>query len=322
MAEQRWRRTACAARRYARRLAGRRTVGAPRRHDLADARARSVVCAGRLAYVVDRRQDLAGLRVETGDGAFAIARPDSAGSDGDHRVAAALPAPAIGSVRHWHRVRRAAGLGVDPRDAGFGPVEALVAVPDPKCSGAGREVDRPVAGLERLDDPLGLRVDARDRLVLGVEHPDRALADGDVARRRLRLDERADAIAVDADRGDAAADRRFGGVPGRSRARSRPWPRGRSAPAARIARRCRMSPGGTRRRRARSRGEPERPRRVVDQFGAGGVALVALLGEALARTPDRVAGGRAAARGSSCMCAHSASPSVSRRNGGRPARHS
>ena len=70
-------------------------------------------------------------------------------------------------ARSWSVVDVAAAARADPE----GAAAAAMSV--------GTPADRPCRDL------AGLGVDARDRLVLGVEHPDRALADGDVARRRI-----------------------------------------------------------------------------------------------------------------------------------------
>ena len=182
----------------------------------------------------------------------------------------------------------------------------------------GRPAGRAV--LERLDDALGLRVDTRDRPVLGVQDPDRALADGDVARRRLRpVNEPTRSpsdvpiAATPLPAGGSAAAPPVSKHGGRGRDRSPGRRRGSPGDAHGHRRRAGARP---------SRASPSAAAAVVDQLGAGRVALVALLREASRehRIELRVLAQRR--RKSSCMCAHSVSASVSRRNGGTPVRHS
>ena len=79
-------------------------------------------------------------------------------------------------------------------------------MPDPERSCPGCEIARVATRLERLNDLRGLGIDAGDGVVLRVQGPDRALADGDVARGRGGLRERVDAT-LRVDRGDPVPER-------------------------------------------------------------------------------------------------------------------
>ena len=89
---------------------------------------------------VDRRDDLPGLRVQPGDRALAVSRPDGARSDRDHRLATALPAPSVRLIRQSYGTRHPAAVGVDARDARVAAARALIGVSDPQCSGSRRGV--------------------------------------------------------------------------------------------------------------------------------------------------------------------------------------
>ena len=165
-------------------------------------------------------------------------------------------------------------------------------------------------------------VELRHGPLLGVQRPDRALADGDVARRRRRLRERREPArrAVERRRSRSPSTEPRSSLSRRQRDRGdrRPPRRRRRRPRPRRCAGC----AGARRRRGGLRAEAERApaRRRSAPRRSRSARRCSFASAAPQHGVERRHAAAAAAV--SCMCAHSVSASVRRRNGGAPARHS
>ena len=151
-----------------------------------------------------------------------------------------------------------------------------LAVADPQRPGAHREVGRHTAGAERPGRARAL-IHTGDRLVVGIEHPGRALPDGDARRRPAYVDRRLHPAALGVEQHE-----RIGGRRGRRRALAVDGEgddRDGGEQCARCERRGEVTASATaaRRRRVIGGGLRARQRRV-------------LLEHALVQRPQRLAG--------------------------------
>ena len=250
------------------------------------------------ALDVDRRDAPAGRGIDAARRVSSgLMRPDRARADGDVAVAplnVATPASPVlsGSLTVWVT---SAVLGIDPGDADACSWRARRrrrcrprAPPRrPRCRSARRRGSNVLTA-------FGLRVDARDGPVLGVEDPDGSLADGDVARGGRGLDERAIPASAGSMRGDPVADRRaasrLAAASSARRSPRRSSPASTSSPAARIAAAADAAPGTARGGGAAGPPMPSASRGRLDQLGAARVALVAAPSRAPCRSTGSSAG--------------------------------
>jgi hypothetical protein len=130
-----------------------------------------------------------GLRVHARHAGVRVHHPHGIAGDGD--VVLLQVAREAARVGERHGAADRSRARVEPDEACGDVADVLgaraLAVADPHATGTGPDIRRDAARPERLDVVRAL-VDARDRLVVGVEHPRRALSHRDARRRAAHVE--------------------------------------------------------------------------------------------------------------------------------------